>query len=71
MLGEGGEQKYNTNINYLLEEFGMTVNNDSVIRTAFHKYHHPKECLITNGVLCQDIVRVAKGEALPKDGAAG
>ncbi|KAJ1485697.1 hypothetical protein T484DRAFT_1792526 [Baffinella frigidus] len=28
MLGEGGEGKYGTNINYLLEEYGMAVNPD-------------------------------------------
>lgn len=27
MLGEGGELKYDTNINFLLEEFGIMVNN--------------------------------------------
>ena len=27
MLGEGGEKKFNTNINFLLEEFGIMVNN--------------------------------------------
>lgn len=27
MLGEGGETKYDTNINFLLEEFGIMVNN--------------------------------------------
>lgn len=27
MLGEGGEKKYNTNINFLLEEFGIMINN--------------------------------------------
>lgn len=27
MLGEGGETKYDTNINFLLEEFGILVNN--------------------------------------------
>ncbi|CAD6211761.1 GSCOCG00003818001-RA-CDS [Cotesia congregata] len=27
MLGEGGENKFNTNINFLLEEFGIMVNN--------------------------------------------
>lgn len=27
MLGEGGEMKYDTNINFLLEEFGVMVNN--------------------------------------------
>lgn len=27
LLGEGGEQEFNTNINFLLEEYGMTINN--------------------------------------------
>lgn len=27
MLGEGGEKKSNTNINFLLEEFGIMINN--------------------------------------------
>lgn len=26
-LGEGGEKKFNTNINFLLEEFGIMINN--------------------------------------------
>jgi intraflagellar transport protein 52 len=62
LLGEGGEGKNNTNVNYLLEEFGISVNNDAVVRTVYHKYHHPKEALITHGVLCSDLVRSARGE---------
>jgi len=71
LMGEGGEGKHNTNVNYLLEEFGISVNNDAVVRTVYHKYtpgskgaayHHPKEALVTHGVLCQDIVRCIKGE---------
>ena len=42
MLGEGGEGRYGTNINYLLEQFGMAVNSDSVVRTVYYKYLHPK-----------------------------
>lgn len=30
MLGEGGENKSNTNINFLLEEFGIMVNNGNI-----------------------------------------
>ena len=26
MMGEGGEDKYGTNINYLLEQFGVMIN---------------------------------------------
>lgn len=62
LLGEGGESKSNTNINYLLEEFGISVNNDAVVRTVYYRYHHPKEALITHGILCSDLVRAAKGE---------
>lgn len=63
MLGEGGEGKSGTNVNYLLEDFGISVNNDACVRTVYHKYHHPKECLITHGVLCRDLVRAATGSA--------
>ncbi len=31
--------------------FGIAINNDSVVRTVFHKYLHPKEVFISNGVL--------------------
>lgn len=48
-LGEGGENKYGTNINYFLEEFGMMVNSDSVVSTVFRgtsdkeaSFVHPK-----------------------------
>lgn len=62
LLGEGGESKHTTNVNYLLEEFGISFNNDAVVRTVYHKYPHPKECLVTHGILCQDLVRSAMGE---------
>lgn len=26
MLGEGGENEFNTNLNFLLEQYGMTIN---------------------------------------------
>lgn len=61
-LGEGGEGKHNTNVNYLLEEFGISFNNDAVVRTVYHKYHHPKEALVTHGCLCADLARAARGE---------
>lgn len=56
MMNEGGENKLNTNINYLLEQFGMSVNSDAVVRTSFFKYLHPKEAYISNGVVTQDFV---------------
>ena len=63
MLGEGGEANL-TNVNYLLEEYGISVNNDAVVRTVYHKssqtynrYLHPKEVLITTGVLNREIYK--------------
>ncbi|XP_015112119.1 intraflagellar transport protein 52 homolog [Diachasma alloeum] len=50
MLGEGGENKFNTNINFLLEEFGIMVNNDFVVRMNYNQTLHPKECTITQGL---------------------
>ncbi|KAK6479445.1 intraflagellar transport protein 52-like protein isoform X1 [Huso huso] len=59
MLGEGGELKYDTNINFLLEEFGIMVNNDAVVRNVYYKYFHPKEALVSNGVLNREVSRAA------------
>ena len=48
-----------TNLNYLFEQYGISVNNDSVVRTAFYKYFHPKEALIDQGILDPEISRIA------------
>jgi intraflagellar transport protein 52 len=56
LLGEGGEARSGTNINYLLEEFGISINKDSVVRTVHYKYLHPKEVLISDGILNRTIV---------------
>ena len=59
MLTEGGESKLNTNINFLLEEFGINVNNDSIIRTTYFKYFNPKEALVSDGVLNRALAEVS------------
>ncbi|XP_013080339.1 intraflagellar transport protein 52 homolog isoform X1 [Biomphalaria glabrata] len=59
LLGEGGEARFETNINFFLEEFGIMINNDSVVRTSYYKYFHPKEALVTNGVLNRAISQAA------------
>lgn len=51
LLGEGGEARFNTNLNFMLEQYGIMVNNDAVIRTTFYKYFHPKEVCVEKGVL--------------------
>lgn len=57
MMAEGGEAKQQTNINAMLEQLGISVNSDSVIRKTFHKFLHPKEAFIGNGVLNNELVR--------------
>ncbi|KFG50461.1 intraflagellar transport 52 (Protein NGD5) family protein [Toxoplasma gondii MAS] len=56
LMGEGGETRAGTNVNYFLEEYGMSVCADAVVRmTVASPVHlHPKEALIGDGVLCRD-----------------
>lgn len=56
-MTEGGEQKQGTNINAMLEQLGISVQADSVIRRTFFKYLHPKEAYIGNGILNSELVR--------------
>jgi intraflagellar transport protein 52 len=42
MSGEGGDSKTGTNFNYMLEEYGIEVKSDSVVRSTLYKYFHPK-----------------------------
>ena len=63
IMQEGGESRLETNINAFLEQVGISVNTDSVIRKHFYKYLHPKEAFIGNGILNKELVRVANGEA--------
>ncbi|CAJ0581929.1 unnamed protein product, partial [Mesorhabditis spiculigera] len=69
LASEGGEVAADTNINYLLEEYGIMANNDSVIRTIFYKYFDPKEALISNGVLNREIA-VASRKSISSDQSA-
>ncbi|XP_060528786.1 intraflagellar transport protein 52 homolog [Cylas formicarius] len=45
------------NINVLLEHFGITPNIDSLIRTHYYKYFHPKECFIGDAHIISAINR--------------
>lgn len=61
-MSEGGENKQNTNVNAMLEQVGISVNSDCVIRKSFHKYLHPKEAFVGNGCLSPELVKAANGE---------
>eukprot|EP00340_Litonotus_pictus_P000465 CAMPEP_0170514288 /NCGR_PEP_ID=MMETSP0209-20121228/859_1 /TAXON_ID=665100 ORGANISM="Litonotus pictus, Strain P1" /NCGR_SAMPLE_ID=MMETSP0209 /ASSEMBLY_ACC=CAM_ASM_000301 /LENGTH=425 /DNA_ID=CAMNT_0010798321 /DNA_START=27 /DNA_END=1304 /DNA_ORIENTATION=+ len=59
-LGEGGNEKNNTNLNDLIESYGISFSSDSVIRTSYSKYLHPKECYIEEGQFHADFSRTIK-----------
>ncbi|XP_021918359.1 intraflagellar transport protein 52 homolog isoform X2 [Zootermopsis nevadensis] len=59
LVGEGGEKNFQTNVNFLLEEYGIMINTDCVVRTHYYKYFHPKECLVANGILNRAIAVVS------------
>ncbi|KAK3591240.1 hypothetical protein CHS0354_010606 [Potamilus streckersoni] len=59
LLGEGGETRFETNINFFLEEYSIMINNDAVVRTSYYKYFHPKEVFVANGVLNRAISQAA------------
>lgn len=71
MMSEGGEARLQTNINAMLEQLGISVNNDSVIRKTFYKYLHPKEAYVGNGILNSELVRVANGKQKDNEGKVG
>lgn len=37
--------------------YGLACNSDSVLRSVFYKYLHPKEVFIADGILVPDIAR--------------
>lgn len=71
MTAEGGESKLNTNINAMLEQVGISVNTDSVIRKAFHKYFHPKHAYVANGCLNEHLVKSTAGRQQEEQASQG
>ena len=58
--GEGGDEKYNTNLNDFLKDYGITFHGDSVVRTSYYKYPHPKECFIDTMKVHPEFLRSIK-----------
>jgi hypothetical protein len=54
-----------SNINDVLGLFGISVNQDAVIRGSFHKYFHPKEVCISDGAVSKNVVDGVAGFAPP------
>ncbi|KAJ3219095.1 Intraflagellar transport protein 52 [Dinochytrium kinnereticum] len=59
LASEGGEASSATNFNFLLEEYGIMVNADAVVRTVYHKYTHPKEAFVSNGIVNRELNKAA------------
>ncbi len=55
LMGELSEEVLGTNINAFAEQFGMSINVNSVVRAAPYKHFHPKEVLISQGLLNPDV----------------
>jgi intraflagellar transport protein 52 len=50
-VGEGGDTTNNTNMNAVIQDYGISIKSDAVVRTVYYKYLYPKEVFIANGIL--------------------
>jgi intraflagellar transport protein 52 len=62
LAGEGGDKSSRANLNSLLSRYSMELANNSVVRTSYYRYFHPKEALVTNGVMHDDFLRAVQNE---------
>ena len=66
LLCAGGDPALSSNANAFLEEFGIKAQPDSVVRTVYHKYLHPKQVYIANGLLHPALAEAEAGERKQK-----
>mmetsp|Transcript_26374 Transcript_26374/g.39129 ORF Transcript_26374/g.39129 Transcript_26374/m.39129 type:complete len:597 (+) Transcript_26374:53-1843(+) len=57
MATDGGDFEENSNLKSFLESYGVSCNNDSVMRSVYYKYLHPKEVFIADGILVPDLIK--------------
>ena len=62
MSQDGGDKGSRSNLNAVMARYSISLCNNSVIRTTYFKYFHPKEALVTNGLLHEDFLRVVNKE---------
>lgn len=69
LMYEGGEEKLPTNINFLLEQWGIFAKPDAIVRCSYDRYLHPKEALVNDGIVNKSIARALMQDAAyrPKD----
>ena len=65
LASEGGDAKSGANINAVTKKYGIVLQQDSVVRTVYHKYPHPKEVYIGNGVIYKPFAMAANRAGKP------
>ena len=58
--GEQGDSKNSTNLNDFLKDYGIQFHGDSVVRTSYYKYFHPKQCFIDTLTVHPGFLRTIK-----------
>jgi len=59
LTGEGGDKANDTNLNALTEPLGIRINTDVVLRASYHQHPHPKECIVSGGVVDEGLQQAA------------
>ena len=70
LQGEGGDEKSNTNFNEFLKDYNIAFRGDSVVRTAYYKYPHPKECFIDTMKVNEKFLKTIKNTHLGANSGA-
>jgi hypothetical protein len=52
-----------SNFNDVLELFGIALRQDAVVRCAMHKYYHPKQVFVSDGIVNRAITTAVREEA--------
>ena len=63
LMYEGGEEKLPTNINFLLEQWGIFAKPDAIVRCSYDRYLHPKEALVNDGIVNKSFARALMQDA--------
>lgn len=67
LSNEGGDIKQGTNANDLLQDYGITIKANCLISTVQKRYLHPKEVLVSDAVLCNELHQFANSELQAMD----
>ncbi|CAM6110902.1 unnamed protein product [Calypogeia fissa] len=56
---QGGHGNQGSNVNDIIQQYGITINSDCLVRTVQEKYLHPKEVLVTDSSLSKELKQFA------------